>query len=93
MHFRYQLVAAASSGDAGLLARLLEWTDRQLLKQQLPAALISAGRRGHLAALQLLLDVPVVSSRPLQVCRLGFHVNVLHLSLRVCGAGSASTAV
>jgi hypothetical protein len=68
---RYCLVAAASSGNAQLLQGLLQNMPQGsglLVTQQLPAALQEAGKRGHVAALQLLLGLQEISSRPLQVC-------------------------
>jgi hypothetical protein len=67
---RYCLVAAASSGNAQLLQGLLQNMPQGsglLVTQQLPAALQEAGKRGHVAALWVLLRLQEISSRPLQV--------------------------
>jgi hypothetical protein len=67
---RYCLVAAASSGNAQLLQGLLQNMPQGsglLVTQQLPAALQEAGKRGHVAALLVLLGLQEISSRPLQV--------------------------
>jgi hypothetical protein len=63
----YLLVAAATSGSTAVLAEVLLLLSDLGVKQQLPAALAAAGRRGHLQVLQCLLQHPAVSSRPLQV--------------------------
>ncbi|KAF6263972.1 hypothetical protein COO60DRAFT_266104 [Scenedesmus sp. NREL 46B-D3] len=67
---RYCLVAAAGSGNAQLLSELLQNMPQGsglLVTQQLPAALQAAGRRGHVAALQVLLELQEMSARPLQL--------------------------
>jgi hypothetical protein len=64
----YLLVAAASSGCVRVMALVMLHMQVHMQKQQLPAALSAAGQRGHVAALQLLLQHPELSSRPLQVC-------------------------
>lgn len=63
----YLLVAAASSGCVRVMALVMLHMQVHMQKQQLPAALSAAGQRGHVAALQLLLQHPELSSRPLQV--------------------------
>jgi hypothetical protein len=65
---RFCLVAAAGSGNAQLLSKLLQEVPQGVLvTQQLPAALQAAGKQGHVAALQVLLEQQEMSSRPLQV--------------------------
>lgn len=64
---KYLLVAAASSGSAQVLEAVMHNVQRSTQRQQLPAALAAAGQRGHVAALQLLLQHPDLSAKPLQV--------------------------
>jgi hypothetical protein len=89
---RYCLVAAASGGNAQLLSKLLqEMPQGVLVTQQLPAALQEAGGRGHIAALQVLLVLQEMSSRPLQVGT--DKAGIVHAAcLLHCAACADSTA-
>jgi hypothetical protein len=63
----YGLVAAAGSGSGAALDLMMSWLPEMMVKQQLPSALKAAGAAGDERALRVLLALPLVSSRPLQL--------------------------